>query len=86
MGTPADLEARLAASEGRVLQLQDELEKTNRGVVAVYAELDEQAEQLRDDATEFKSRFLAYMNHEFRTPIASIQSLAALLSHASTGR
>ena len=58
--------------------LQNELEETNRGVVALYAELDVQTEELRQ-ATELKSRFLAYMSHEFRTPIASIQSLTRLL-------
>jgi signal transduction histidine kinase len=58
--------------------LQIELDETNRGVVALYAELDAQAEQLRQ-ATELKSRFLAYMSHEFRTPISSIRSIARLL-------
>lgn len=62
----------------QVRTLQDELEETNRGVVALYGELDTQAQQLRD-ATELKSRFLAYMSHEFRTPISSIRSLARLL-------
>ena len=58
--------------------LQEELDETNRGVVALYAELDQQAEQLRR-ATELKSRFLSYMSHEFRTPITAVQSLARLL-------
>jgi hypothetical protein len=59
-------------------RLRAELEETNRGVVALYAELDSQAEQLRE-ATELKSRFLAYMSHEFRTPISAIRSIARLL-------
>ena len=58
--------------------LRVELDETNRGVVALYAELDAQAEELRR-ATELKSRFLAYMSHEFRTPVGSILSLARLL-------
>ena len=61
-----------------IAALRAELEETNRGVVALYAELDEQAEKLRE-ATELKSRFLAYMSHEFRTPISSIRSIARLL-------
>ena len=61
-----------------IAALRAELEETNRGVVALYAELDAQAEQLRQ-ATELKSRFLAYMSHEFRTPISSIRSLTRLL-------
>jgi signal transduction histidine kinase len=47
-------------------------------VLALYAELDAQADQLRG-ATELKSRFLAYMSHEFRTPINSIRSITRLL-------
>ncbi len=49
-------------------QLTQELGDTNRGVVALYAELDERAEQLRK-ASELKSRFLSHMSHEFRTPL-----------------
>ena len=47
-------------------------------VVALYAELDTQAQQLQR-ATDLKSRFLAYMSHEFRTPISAIRSLSGLL-------
>jgi len=73
-----ELSAELAEKSRELEALQNELEETNRGVVALYAELDVQAEELRQ-ATELKSRFLAYMSHEFRTPIASIQSLTRLL-------
>jgi len=59
-------------------QLNRELADTNRGVVALYAELDERAEQLRR-ASEIKSRFLSNMSHEFRTPLNSILALAGLL-------
>ncbi|MCK7501572.1 MAG: ATP-binding protein [Comamonadaceae bacterium] len=64
--------------------MQAELEETNRGVLALYAELDTQAEELRR-ATELKSRFLAYMSHEFRTPIGAIQSIARLLADRVDG-
>jgi signal transduction histidine kinase len=73
-----DLEQRLAAQALEIDALRTELEETNQGVLALYAELDTQAQQLRQ-ATELKSRFLAYMSHEFRTPLASIRSLARLL-------
>ncbi|AZG15379.1 histidine kinase [Cupriavidus pauculus] len=79
--TPDDIAALRAALDARdqeVLALRAEIEETNRGVVALYSELDMQAEQLRQ-ATELKSRFLAYMSHEFRTPIVSIQSITRLL-------
>src|SRR5262245_41122620 len=59
--------------------LNQELQDTNRGVVALYAELDERAEHLRR-ADELKTRFLSNMTHEFRTPVNSILALAALLS------
>ena len=70
--------AREEALQAELTALREELDETNRGVVALYAELDEQAEQLRK-ATELKSRFLAYMSHEFRTPIAAMLSLTRLL-------
>src|SRR6202050_5628229 len=58
--------------------LRVELAETNKGVVALYAELDDQAGQLRE-AADLKSRFLSYMSHEFRTPLTSITSLTNLL-------
>ena len=59
-------------------KLSRELGDTNRGVVALYAELDERAEQLRR-ASELKSRFLSHMGHEFRTPLNSIMALSRML-------
>ncbi|HEX3861140.1 MAG TPA: ATP-binding protein [Stellaceae bacterium] len=59
-------------------RLNQELSDTNRGVVALYAELDERAEQLRQ-ASELKSRFLSNMSHEFRTPLNSVLALSRLL-------
>ena len=56
-----------------------ELEDTNRGVVALYAELDERADHLRR-ADELKTRFLSNMTHEFRTPVNSILALTKLLA------
>jgi len=73
-----DLTRALEESRRETQALQAELEETNRGVMALYSELDAQAEQLRQ-ATELKSRFLAYMSHEFRTPIGSIRSITRLL-------
>ncbi len=59
-------------------QLNHELNDTNRGVVALYAELDARAEQLRQ-ASDIKSRFLSNMSHEFRTPLNSVIALSRLL-------
>ncbi|GHC88837.1 two-component system sensor protein [Pseudorhodoferax aquiterrae] len=72
------LAGQLAAAQAQVAQLSEELEETNRGVLALYAELDTQAAELRH-ANELKSRFLAYMSHEFRTPLGAIQSMTRLL-------
>jgi signal transduction histidine kinase len=59
-------------------RLRQELDETNRGVVALYAELDARAEHLQH-ADEAKSRFLSNMSHEFRVPINAIRSLTRLL-------
>ena len=72
------LEQELAESQTQLDALRAELDETNRGVVALYAELDAQAEALRE-ATELKSRFLAYMSHEFRTPVSAILSITRIL-------
>jgi signal transduction histidine kinase len=79
--TPPNLESCLSALEAsrrEVDELRAEIEETNRGVVALYAELDSQAAQLQR-ATDLKSRFLAYMSHEFRTPIGAMRSITRLL-------
>src|SRR5262249_46565469 len=49
--------AELQDKQDKLLQMARELEDTNRGVVALYAELDEKAMHLRR-ADEMKSRFL----------------------------
>ncbi|AIR90784.1 sensor histidine kinase [Pseudomonas cremoricolorata] len=64
--------------------LRAELDETNQGVLALYAELDNQAEQLRQ-ASDLKSRFLSYMSHEFRTPLGSILSITRLLADELDG-
>lgn len=64
--------------------LNCELEDTNRGVMALYSELDEKAVHLRQ-ADETKSRFLSHMSHEFRTPLNSILGLTRLLLNRADG-
>lgn len=64
-------------------ELSEELEATNRGVVALYAELDERTNQLRR-ASEAKTRFLANVSHELRSPVTSIVGLVRLLRDPSS--
>jgi signal transduction histidine kinase len=80
-----DLRAQLRAAE-RLLRERDEalaalsmeIAETNQGVVALYAELDDNALRLKE-ASDLKSRFLSYMSHEFRTPLGAIISMTRLL-------
>jgi signal transduction histidine kinase/CheY-like chemotaxis protein len=76
--------SELRIRQEELVRLNIELEDTNRGVVALYAELDERAEQLRQ-ASELKSRFLSNMSHEFRTPLNSILALSRLLLDRADG-
>jgi signal transduction histidine kinase len=76
--------ALIAQLQGEANALREELDETNQGVLALYAELDTQADQLRQ-ASDLKSRFLSYMSHEFRTPLGSILSIASLLTDELDG-
>jgi signal transduction histidine kinase len=78
------LRALVAKQKSDLAALEAELSETNKGVVALYAELDDNAVQLRE-AADLKSRFLSYMSHEFRTPLASITSIADILISGMDG-
>jgi signal transduction histidine kinase len=67
------------ARQEELERVNRELEDTNRGVVALYAELEERADHLRR-ADDLKTRFLSNMTHEFRTPVNSILALSGLLA------
>lgn len=70
--------------EVEALRLGQELAETNRGVVALYAELDDRARQLAQ-MSEYKTRFLSDVSHELRTPLSSIINLTRLLLARSDG-
>ncbi|MDQ9168792.1 sensor histidine kinase [Oxalobacteraceae bacterium R-40] len=70
--------AELRSRQDELVSLTRELEDTNRGVVALYAEIEEKAERLRH-ADAMKSRFLSNTSHELRTPLSSIRALSQLL-------
>ncbi|AMN79494.1 MULTISPECIES: sensor histidine kinase [Pseudomonas] len=82
--TPASLAAEVQRLRLETDALRTELDETNQGVLALYAELDTQADQLRQ-ASDLKSRFLSYMSHEFRTPLGSILSITSLLADELDG-
>ena len=68
----------LRQRQEELAQLNRELDETNRGVVALYAELNDKADFLQR-ASELKSHFLSNMSHEFRTPLNSITALSGIL-------
>lgn len=68
----------VAERQDELTRMTDELEDTNRGMVALFAQMDEQADRLRQ-ANEVKNRFLSFISHEIRTPLASVIALARLL-------
>jgi signal transduction histidine kinase/DNA-binding response OmpR family regulator len=76
--------ADLREKQDQLAELNQELEDTNRGVVALYAELDQNADDLRR-VSNLKSSFLSNLSHEFRTPLNSITSLCQLLLNRSDG-
>jgi signal transduction histidine kinase len=85
MSTEAEnLRLEIERQQSEVASLTAELAETNKGVLALYAELDDNATQLKE-AADLKSRFLSYMSHEFRTPLASITSVTDILLRGLDG-
>ena len=74
----------LQTRQEEIERLNRELEETNRGVLALYSELDEKADSLKE-ASELKSRFLSQMSHELRTPLNSIIMLVRLMKSGVDG-
>jgi signal transduction histidine kinase len=75
---------RLRQRQEELERLNEELKDINRGMVGLYAELDEKASELRR-ADEIKTQFLSNISHEFRTPLNSIFALSNLLIERTDG-
>lgn len=74
----------LEGAQQELARLNAELNDTNRGVMALYAELEERANRLRE-ADELKTRFFSNMSHEFRMPLNSVLALTQLLLERADG-
>ncbi len=70
--------AGLAERQVETDRLNAELAETNRGVLALYAELDDRAVDLAR-ASQLKSAFLSGITHELRTPLNSIINMTRIL-------
>ena len=68
----------LRSRQEEIERLNGELGETNRGVLALYSELDDRAVQL-SHVSDLKSRFLSGISHELRTPLNAIHNVTRLL-------
>lgn len=76
--------AQLREQQQTLAAVNRELADTNRGVLALYAELDQRALDL-SRISDLKTSFIANLSHEFRTPLNSIASLSRLLLSRADG-
>jgi signal transduction histidine kinase/ActR/RegA family two-component response regulator len=72
------LQRDVAERDRRLVELTDELTETNRGVMALHAELEDRAEYQRR-AVELRTRLLSEMGHELRTPLHSLSTISQFL-------
>jgi signal transduction histidine kinase len=72
------LQRDILERDARLVELAEELMETNRGVMALHAELEERAEYQRL-AVELRTRLVSEMGHELRTPLHSISTISQFL-------
>jgi signal transduction histidine kinase/CheY-like chemotaxis protein len=75
---------QLEQQKGELEAAYQELDESNRGVRTLHAELEDKAATLQR-TSEVKSRVVANISHEFRTPLHTILGLARLLLDATDG-
>jgi len=75
----------LARRADELQRVNRELEEANHGVRSLHAALDEKTENLQR-AAEVKSRVVANVSHEFRTPLHSILGLSKVLLNPLNGQ
>ena len=69
------LQRDIIERDARIVELTEELAETNRGVMALHAELEDRAEYQRN-AIELRTRIVSEMGHELRTPLHSISTIS----------
>jgi signal transduction histidine kinase/CheY-like chemotaxis protein len=67
-----------------LVRLTQDLDDSTRGVLALHSEVDEKSDSLRR-ITEVKSRVVANVSHEFRTPLNAIIGLSKMLLSRADG-
>jgi signal transduction histidine kinase len=72
------LQRDILERDARLVELAEELMETNRGVMALHAELEERSEYQRL-AVELRTRLVSEMGHELRTPLHSISTISQFL-------
>lgn len=68
----------IAQRHAELLRVNAELSESHQGVLSLHRELQERSDQTRQD-NEIKTRLVAHLSHELRTPIHSILGLTDLL-------
>ena len=72
------LQRDVVERDARIVELTEELAETNRGVMALHAELEARAEYQRN-AVELRTRIVSEMGHELRTPLHSLATISQFL-------
>lgn len=84
MGELATLHRELIARNRELQRLKGDLTDTERGIAVLHREVDEKTESLYE-ALSRRSRVIADLSHELKTPVNAILGLSNLLLHGDDG-